>query len=225
MLQVDGGVATNAILARTLWLTGRAEAAYETARRALADARSGGHALSLCFALFGVCPVYLWAGDHAAAEQAIAQMRDEAARGELLYWLQWAHCYARCLALQQLDPDGARVSAAEAMRSMSLPHREMLATCQPGHADDVLLQRVLRGDGGWADAEILRCAGEQAWRDGDAARSGELLRRALATARAQGARAWEARSLQALARCGGAAGGELKSRAPGVQGGGCAGSG
>ncbi len=90
LFQVDAAVASNALLARTLWLQGDAAKAMATATRAVALAEAGGNALSLCFALFGTCPVALWSGELELARKWVRMLLDEAQRRGLVYWHQWA---------------------------------------------------------------------------------------------------------------------------------------
>jgi predicted ATPase/DNA-binding winged helix-turn-helix (wHTH) protein len=200
MLQVDGGVAAHAIMARTLWISGRQQAALESGARAFAEAQASGHALSLCFALFGVCPVLLWSGEYARANAYVELMLEETERRDLRYWHGWARCYAFGLEMQADRSEGLRIAVAEWGRGMTLPHREMLATFHPETVDAVLLKEIEARGGGWADAEILRGMALHTAAGGNGARADALLLRAIALARAQGALAWEMRAALSLAR-------------------------
>lgn len=200
MLQVDGAVAAHAIMARTLWIAGRQRAALAAGEQAFAEAQASGHALSLCFALFGVCPVLLWSGEYARARTHVELMLEETERRDLRRWYCWAKCYAHGLDMQGEQAELAAIVAAEWGKAMTLPHRETLATFHPWTVDTALLAEVEARGGGWADAEILRGAGLQAASAGERARADDLLRRAIEVARAQGALAWEIRAAHSLAR-------------------------
>jgi len=200
MLQVDGAVAAQATLARTLWITGRQRSALAVGVQACADAQASGHALSLCFALFGVGPVLLWSGELGRAREHIDLMLEETERRDLRRWHAWARCFAFGLELQGDHADVVRIAAAEWSRGMALPVREMLATFHAGLVDAPLLAPIEARGGGWADAEILRCSGLQAAGAGHAALAEGMLRRAIELARAQGALAWEIRASYTLAR-------------------------
>ncbi|MGK6310686.1 hypothetical protein [Variovorax sp. DT-64] len=112
LFQVDATVASNAFLARTLWLQGDAANAMATASRAVALAEAGGNAVSLCFALFGACPVALWSGELELARKWVRMMLDEAQRRGLAYWYQWAHCYALGLEASTADDRDRHVHQA-----------------------------------------------------------------------------------------------------------------
>lgn len=201
LFQVDAGVASNALLARTLWLQGDAAKAMATATRAVALAQAGGNALSLCFALFGTCPVALWSGELELARKWVGMLLDETRRRGLAYWHQWALCYALGLEAHTADDRDLHIQqVAQRLAAFEAPRKEMLVTFCPDWIDDEMIARAGAGQGQWSAAEIWRAAGwrcEQRGLDGQAQ---ALYLRAIDTARQQGALGWEFRAAISTAR-------------------------
>lgn len=201
LFQVDAAVASNAFLARTLWLQGDAAKAMATASRAVALAEAGGNALSLCFALFGACPVALWSGQLELARKWVRMMLDEAQRRGLAYWYQWAHCYALGLEASTADDRDRHVhQVAQQLTAFDAPRKEMLVTFCPDWIDDETIARAGAGHGQWSAAETWRAAG---WRCEQCGMDDEALafyQRAIDTARQQDALGWEFRAAISTAR-------------------------
>ncbi len=200
VFQIDAPVATNAMLARTLWIQGDAARALRTAASAVAHAGASGNALSLCFALFGACPVALWAGRFGLARKWIRMMLEETQRRGLVFWHRWAQCYSLGLEAATADDREARVrDVAARLADFDPMRREMLVSLCPEWLDEDTLERARRG-GSWSAAEAWRAA---AWRSERQDRHEEaqaFCRTAIETARAQGALAWELRATLQLAR-------------------------
>ncbi|WP_431510099.1 ATP-binding protein [Variovorax sp. DAIF25] len=202
--QPDARITAMAILARTLWLQGDTAGALAAARACEQEAAALGHAMSSCVALFWICPVAIWAGEHALARRWVDAMRQETQARGFGYWHAWAEAYDDALALEaSADRPAWLAAVAERMPGIDAPRAEMLVTFCAEWIDDRLLERAGQGDGPWCRAEIFRAAGWRHERQGDAARAEACYRQALELARAQGALAWErraARSLEALRR-------------------------
>jgi predicted ATPase/DNA-binding winged helix-turn-helix (wHTH) protein len=201
MLQVDGWIAAQAMLAATLWIQGHHVASREACMRALREAHASGHTLSLCFAQYAVCPVLLWSGEFDQAAEQIALMLEETERRDLRYWHGWARCFSLALRLKTDGPQAAHLDLKHWSSSALIPQREMMVTVANACLDEHMLTRAKSHDGGWADAEILRCAGERAWALGELRQGEELLQMAIARAQKQGAVAWQMRAAISLARC------------------------
>jgi predicted ATPase/DNA-binding winged helix-turn-helix (wHTH) protein len=196
--QPDARITAMAILARTLWIQGDAPLAMATARRCVEEAEALGHAMSLCVALFWICPVALWAGERTVGRAWVDAMLRETRSKGLGYWHEWAQCYDDALRLEELGTrEGRRAHieqvAAKAL-AMDMPRREMLVTFCDAWTDDELLARAMRGDGQWSAAEVFRASARREALRGNADTSQALARRAVETARAQGARAWALRA-------------------------------
>ncbi|MDR6890303.1 MULTISPECIES: ATP-binding protein [Variovorax] len=195
LFQVDAGVASNALLARTLWLQGDAAKAMATATRAVALAEAGGNALSLCFALFGACPVALWSGELELARKWVRMLLDEAQRRGLVYWHQWAHCYALGMQARTADdPERHIREVAKRLDDFDAPRKEMLATFCADWVDDETIARAGAGHGQWSAAETWRAAGWRCEQRGLYDEAEAFYRRAIGTARQQGALGWEFRA-------------------------------
>ncbi len=201
LFQVDAAVASNALLARTLWLQGDAAKAMATATRAVALAEGSGNALSLCFALFGTCPVALWSGELELAGKWVRMLLDEAQRRALMYWHQWAHCYALGLQVRTADDRDRHVrEVAQQLGDFDAPRREMLVTFCADWIDDETIALAGAGHGQWSAAETWRAAGRRCEQRGLDDEAEAFYRRAIATARQQGALGWEFRAAISTAR-------------------------
>ena len=201
LFQFDAAVASNALLARTLWLQGDAAKAMATATRAVALAQAGGNALSLCFALFGTCPVALWSGELELARKWVRMLLDEARRRGLVYWHQWAHCYALGLEAHTADDRDLHVQqVAQQLAAFDAPRKEMLVTFCPDWIDDETIARADAGLGQWSAAETWRAAGWRCEQRGLDDEAQALYLRAIDTARQQGALGWEFRAAISTAR-------------------------
>lgn len=201
LFQFDAAVASNALLARTLWLQGDAAKAMATATRAVALAQAGGNALSLCFALFGTCPVALWSDELELARKWVRMLLDEAQRRGLVYWHQWAHCYALGLEARTADDRDLHVQqVAQQLAAFDAPRKEMLVTFCPDWIDDETITRADAGLGQWSAAETWRAAGWRCEQRGLDDEAQALYRRAIDTARQQGALGWEFRAAISTAR-------------------------
>lgn len=201
LFQVDAAVASNALLARTLWLQGDAAKAMATATHAVALAEAGGNALSLCFALFGACPVALWSGELELARKWVRMLLDEAQRRGLVYWQQWAHCYALGLQACAADDRDRHVrQVAQQLGDFDAPRKEMLLTFCADWIDDETITRAGAGHGQWSAAEAWRAAGRRCEQHGMDDEAEAFYRRAIDTARQQGALGWEFRSAVSAAR-------------------------
>lgn len=194
MVGVNAIVAAKAMLSRTLWVQGETAKALEEASDAVDRAQAAGKSVSLCSALYGACPVALWAGELELAAQWIQLMTDEAQRKGLVGWLRYAEWFSQGLQLGIApDRDLYVREVADQLATYDAPHREMLATFCVDWVDDEMIERVSRGGSPWVAAEVWRAAG---WRAAHNAAPGEaeaLYLRAIETARRQGAFAWEQR--------------------------------
>lgn len=201
IFQPDARITARAILARTQWIEGHAAQAMATAKETIAEAEAEGHALTLCIALFWICPVAVWSGEQDAAQRWIDRMLQETNARGLRYWHQWAVCYAQALPLH--DPVGRAAHIDCVLQDIDrfdAPCKEMLVTFCEDWLDAETIARAARGEGQWSSAEVARAMGRRHARQGDPGRAAACCERALQTARAQGAEAWMQRSALDLAR-------------------------
>ncbi|CAA2109455.1 ATP-binding protein [Variovorax paradoxus] len=203
VFQIDARVAAHVLLARTVWIQGDAPRALEAARRAVAHARADGNAISLCFALFGACPVALWSGELALAREWIPLMLDEAQRRGFVYWHRWAQCFSLGLEAAQAEGEArerhVREVAAQ-LAGFAAPQKDMLVTLCADWFDDEMVTRAWSGSGQWNAAEVWRAAGRRSERRGLPGEAEAFYTKAIATARQQGATGWELRAACNLAR-------------------------
>jgi predicted ATPase/DNA-binding winged helix-turn-helix (wHTH) protein len=201
MVGVDPIVAAQAVLARTLWIQGDTANALQTATEAVLRAESASHAVSLCSALYGACPVALWSGEIELAGKWIRMMTDQAQRKGLVGWLRYAEWFCQGLQLHtSTDRDSHIREVSRLLASYDPPRREMLATFCPDWVDNDMIARIDAGEGLWSAAEVWRALGLRSEKGGMAADAETSYLRALDIARQQGARAWELRAALDLAR-------------------------
>jgi predicted ATPase/DNA-binding winged helix-turn-helix (wHTH) protein len=216
--QMDQWARARTYLARILWLQGLPDQAMRTAESSVAEARATNHAIPLGDALaLAACPIALWVGDLAAAEQYVEMLLDHSTRHALARWRAFCLGHQGVLVIQRgdlstglrllragLDEPGA---AGSAPRFFALPMAEALG--RAGQIADGLamieeaIVRSERGEERWATAELLRVKGELLLLQGApgaAAAAEDHFRQALDWARRQGALSWELRAATSLAR-------------------------
>jgi predicted ATPase len=214
---VDPDVAAPALLARILWLQGFPDQATRTAEIAVRRARSTDHTISMCHALAqAACPVALWTGDLLAAEGFVATLADLASRHALGGWIARAQCFEGALLISQgqvirgatiiqstVPRMGTAGSVAESPAFLAiLAHgRGLAGQLENGLAaiNEALDRSESTGER-WCAAELLRIEGELLLSPGTPDRSAaeEYYRRALHSARRQGALGWELRAATSL---------------------------
>lgn len=200
--QVPQAASMRALLARMHWLQGDGERAVRMADEALALC-AGEHpvALSLTLATCAL-PIALWRGERARAEALTERLQAHASRHSQAKWLSWARNYRFVLRLQ-----AAGAARPQLLATWAWPDNAMERDILPTFDEDLLhpatLQRVEGGVVGWCAPEVLRVAALQAWRHDPQVPPADveaLLNRSLQAARSQGAKAWERRTADSLAR-------------------------
>jgi predicted ATPase len=196
LLAVDWRVSMRIIVARIAWIEGRPEDASRLAAESIGLAESAS-VYALCHALaLAAIPIALWSGDDCAAGELTATLSSEAKRYALGHWLSWATGFRALLQMR----GGERVPAPEFLGPLQL---DTFATFSVGLLTPGTSHRADSGACGWCQPEILRAQGEWllAERAVDARPAAEaLFQKALESARAQGALAWELRAAISLAR-------------------------
>jgi predicted ATPase len=202
----------------TLWLLGYPDAALADVGQALTEAHELGHASTTMPALFFVIFTQILCGDYAGADEKANQLTALADEKGVPYWKACGMAHIGCvLALTGKASDAIQIltSAITAFRATgstwSVPFR--LACLAEAHAElgqfeeawrllDEAMMIVEVSKEVWAQAEILRVAGEIALMspEPDAAKAEAYFERALAVARAQQAKSWELRAAMSLAR-------------------------
>jgi predicted ATPase/DNA-binding winged helix-turn-helix (wHTH) protein len=218
--QFDQRVVARVALARILWLQGFPDQARSTAQSAVDDARALDHAVSLCLALNkAACPVALFTGDLAAAENYVAMLLDSSAAHALPIWRAEGHRFHGTLLIRNGDFDSGlrllRTALEQPPEASFQPYftwflgelAEGLGRAgqiaQGLDTIDEALARSERNEDRWCVAELLRIRGELLLLQGGsgaAAAAENHYRQALGWARRQGALSWELRAATSLAR-------------------------
>jgi predicted ATPase len=193
---VDKAVSMRIILARILWLEGRADQAWEVVEESLRLASSDGpFAMCQALALAG-CPIALWRGDPGVHSQ-VEKLLQFSTRYTLHRW----HALGLCFQTVRAEAQGS--VAAAPPHPISVMHRDLLATVSDRWIDEATIARAQSGLSGWCAPEVLRVSGErEAGRGGADAqtRAKATFLHAIEQARAQRALAWELRAATSLAR-------------------------
>jgi len=214
----DVWAASLTYLARILWLQGLPDQAMRSAERCVANARAAHHWISLGQALaVAACPVALWVGDLAAAEQYVEMLLDNSTRPALTRWGVFGRGYQGMLAIQRGDlSNGLRslraafsepAAAGSALRLLAFiisavsGHVRQLADGLPAIEEAIMRSELTEER--WLTAELLRVSGELLLLRGEPAAPAaaeDHFRQALDLAGRQGALAWELRAATSLAR-------------------------
>jgi predicted ATPase/DNA-binding winged helix-turn-helix (wHTH) protein len=214
----DHRVAARSTLSNILWMHGLPDQAVRSAHKALEDARALDHALSLCNVLaFAACPIALYVGDWATAEEQIAVLLDHSEKHALTIWCALAQCLKGMLLTGRGDLTGLQLlrggidrlrEARFALRSTTFLGALAAGWASAGEAAearktiDDALERAERSEEHWYVPELLRIKGQIFRLDGSAKAASaaeEHYRRALELARRQDALSWELRAATSLA--------------------------
>jgi predicted ATPase/DNA-binding winged helix-turn-helix (wHTH) protein len=218
--QFDQRVTARAFQARCLWLLGFPDQALRLVDKAVDEARSADHALSLCNVLGqGACPVAFWSGDHVAAERYLQLLLSWSESHTLSLWHAWGFCFRGLLLVKRGDTtaglNALRSVLAEVPEIRSLPRylgllgELAVAMGQIGEIEQALatidgaIERAQRREEQWCLAELLRIKGELVLKEDpqDARDSASgFFRKALDLARERSVLSWELRGAISLAR-------------------------
>jgi predicted ATPase len=218
--QYDQRVAARVPLSAILFLQGYSDQAMENATRAVEEAQSINHALSLGYALSTTaCPTALLTGDLTTAERYVSMLTGHCAAHGLGPWRAWGRYFEGLLAARRGQFASGIQGMAAALDELKttgfgLRYTFLLAEYadllgKAGRANDGLtvideaLSRCERGQEGWCLPEILRIKGElllQAEAANSSELAEELFRSSLEKARAHRMRAWELRTAISLAK-------------------------
>jgi ATP/maltotriose-dependent transcriptional regulator MalT len=200
---VDKAVSMRIILARILWLEGRADEAWQVVEEGLRLASSDGpFAMCQALALAG-CPIALWRGDP-GAHFHVEKLLQFSTRYSLHRWHALGLCFQSVRANDLSH------------HPISVMHRDLLATLSDRWIDEATIARAQSGLSGWCAPEVLRVSGELELRRAGAAaqtRAEATFLLAIEQARAQRALAWELRAVISLARLLGGTGRTAEARA------------
>jgi predicted ATPase len=197
---VDLRVSMRIVLARVLWMQGRAESAADMVEECLQFAQSDTPPASCQALALAAVPVAMWCGDWTLAGRRLDQLRDHLEAYPFAYWQPWYEAFAAVHERQENDGE-----PSPRPDSVSAPVSDMLGDHLPTFDARTLsgttLARVRAGEAGWCAPEVLGAHAETLRRGGSvlASEAAKLFREALAIARAQGALAWELRAAMRLA--------------------------
>lgn len=183
--------------ARLLWMLGYPEQALAAAERGIARSELSGSGPRAYFLGFAACPVALWSGNKAVAEQWIGELVQIASRYDLVFWQNLAEVYRQIL--DRLEAESEEPGSAlppDADRHYQLNQLQLFASFHPGFAASSVIRQCDTSDMGWCRSEALRSQALML----SATEAEHALERAIDVARAQSALSWELRAATSLAR-------------------------
>jgi tetratricopeptide (TPR) repeat protein len=203
--------------ARNLWLEGFPEQAVSVAGETLKEAETLSHPISLCIALIRAVPVYIWAGDLAAADVAINKFIAQADQYSLAPYQAVGRGVKGELSIKRGETETGIALVHCALEALHGLRYELLTTAfnsalvegltMRGRFEDALtaitetVALVERNGDLFMMPELLRLKGNvlasSPFADVDVCRN--YFRRSLELAREQGALAWELRAATSLA--------------------------
>jgi predicted ATPase len=203
-------------LARALWLRGFSDQALRIAQRAVDEAASSGHPISVCISLLYASALLLWAGDLPGADDLIEQLIVHVGRYSLAPYRALGIALKGELAIARDEPEAGLDLLRGALETLRAQQYNNLITRFIGALAEGLLktgqfeEALFAIDGAIARAtnsgvefnlpELLRIKSQILVARHDRESAMNCLTEALAVARAQSAFAWELRSTMVLAR-------------------------
>jgi predicted ATPase/DNA-binding winged helix-turn-helix (wHTH) protein len=212
----DHRISALVFLARTLWLRGFSDQALRIARKAIGEAASRGHPLSVSFSLAYASMLLLWTGDLPGASDLIEQLNVHARRYSIAPYRAFGTALKGELAVAREEPEAGLDLLRSALETLRAQEFNLLI---PGFIG--VLAEGLRKSGQFEEALVTVNGGiARATNSGVELELSELLRiksqilaarhnresarncltEAIAVARAQSALAWELRLAMSLAR-------------------------
>lgn len=212
-------LAARVMLAQMLWLEGFPDQAMVEARNGVEEARAGGHAISLCDALAqAACPLAMFTGEWLSAEEAVAELLDEATGHALDPWRVLGQCWSAALRVKQGKFDPGLMLLESSLKSLrqvrfAFFHTGFICTLAEGLAISGQVARGLKvidealdlcnqREELWCVAEHLRVKGEILLQDGDShlTEAEGYFERSLEHAIRQRALSWQLRTATSVAR-------------------------
>jgi predicted ATPase len=203
-------------LARTLWLRGFSDQALGIVQKALDEAASRGHPVSVCFSLGYASTLLLWIGDLPGASDLIEQLIVHARRYSLEPYLALGIALKGELAIIREEPEAGLDLLRSALETLHAQQYNLLIPSftraladglrKTGQFQEALFTingAVARGTNSGAQldlSELLRIKSQILAARHDRESALNCLTEAIAVAREQSALAWELRSTMALAR-------------------------
>jgi predicted ATPase len=204
------------VLVRTLWLRGFSDQALRISRKAIDEAASRDHPVSICSSLVYASTLLLWTGDLPQASDLIEQLIGHAGRYSLAPYRTLGIALKGELAIARDEPEVGVDLIRSALGTLRAQKYNILITDFIGALAEGLRKTrqfeealftvngaIARAENSGAESnlsELLRIKSQILAAQHDREAAMNCLTEALAVARAQSALAWELRSTMALAR-------------------------
>src|SRR5882672_6036186 len=177
LYQYDQRVLLDCYYARVLWLQGFGDQARRLTESLVDYVRTKDHVLSFLYSLLiAACPIALYVGDLATADDHVSVASDVATRNGLEIWNVWAQCFKGVVLIKRGEHGaGAQLlqSGLERLPEPAIHHHMSLLLAElaaglggAGQINEGLgvvdeaLARAEQTEAGWYLAELLRTKGE-----------------------------------------------------------------
>jgi predicted ATPase/DNA-binding winged helix-turn-helix (wHTH) protein len=200
---VDKRVSMRIILARILWIDGKADQARQVIAEGIEWSQSDGPS-AICQALgFAGCPIALWSGDVQLARRLIDDLLESARRFTYARWYRVGLCFNMALSdlIGGSEPSRS-MHSEENVAPMGIIECDTMATMSDRWIDSAIISRAERALPGWCGGELNRIVGVTLLTRGTSAERNlaEIkFQRALQISRDKGLLAWELRAATNLA--------------------------
>ena len=204
------------VLVRTLWLRGFSDQALRISQKAIDEAASRDHPVSICSSLVYASTLLLWTGDLPQASDLIEQLIGHAGRYSLAPYRALGIALKGEFAIARDEPEAGLDLIRSALGTLRAQKYNILITDFIGALAEGLRKTrqfeealftvngaIARAENSGAEinlSELLRIKSQILAAQHDREAAMNCLTEALAVARAQSALAWELRSTMALAR-------------------------
>jgi predicted ATPase/DNA-binding winged helix-turn-helix (wHTH) protein len=204
------------VLVRTLWLRGFSDQALRIAQKAIDEAASRGHPVSICSSLVYASTLLLWTGDLPQASDLIEQLIGHAGRYSLAPYRALGIALKGELAIARDEPEAGLDLIRSALGTLRSQEFNLLipgfigalaeGLRRTGQFEQALFTingAIARAKNSWLEvylSDLLRIKSRILAEQHDRESAMNCLTEAVAVARAQSSLAWELRSTIALAR-------------------------
>jgi predicted ATPase/DNA-binding winged helix-turn-helix (wHTH) protein len=215
--QTDLRVSARAFLARVLWLQGFPDQAVRVAEIGTEEARTTGHATSLCYALaLAACPIAVWVGNLNAAVRYTEMLLQLSRKHGLSLWGAFGSMFQRVIALKggnlataprllqfRIDEPPKRNFGFRSLNGLTELVESAVHSGRITEGLALVEAGIEQSEAGWVTPELLRLKGELFQLQSTPASadvSETLFRQAQDGARRQETLSWELRAATSLAR-------------------------
>jgi predicted ATPase/DNA-binding winged helix-turn-helix (wHTH) protein len=212
----DRLVDARGVLSNTLWIMGQPDQARAMGRQAVADARSLGFAIPIGLAMsWAILTTYLSERDLDVLEHDAVELLEHGTTHSIDSDAGFALCLLGLSQARREDFEAGARLVSKGLGTLTSARMEAFSVLMLAHVCEAALRagrvenavawmerltREERNEEHWCSSEVLRVQGLLAQSSGDEGAAAELMLKAVAFARRQGALSWELRATISLSR-------------------------